>query len=412
MGRTKAYLIEEQTRGYNACNTWVCIRCIEDHELRRFIRLSGDAKHSCSYCGKGTAGSRTVSFNSFVEKVLEGIYSEWSDPNDEGVPWEKGWVGEVFSAYELLHEEGIIEFRSPDLLADVQHSLVDLQFCQKNFYELRLSQALAAGWEEFTHLIKHKSRYAFLRRPDPYAKWRGIEEVPPSEFLDTFGAIVSKLKLYRKLNSGTDLFRVRVHKRGESFTRASELGPPPSEFAIQPNRMSAAGISAFYGAFDEVTALEETTGGTQKSAAVTVATFRTARDLLLVDFTKLPPMPSLFKPNAYSMRHQLRFLYSFLADFTAPISKDGREHINYVPTQVVAEYLNFVHLGPKKRQVDGILYKSSKNGESACILFIGQKNVANAGAATEKTALTLEAARTFNLKRRRIPGHMAEGSQR
>jgi hypothetical protein len=52
------------------------------------------------------------------------------------------------------------------------------------------------------------------------------------------------------------------------------------------------------------------------------------------------------------------FLHEFTDDLTKPIAKDGREHIEYVPPQVVTEYVRYrlqQHVG---RPVHGILYRS------------------------------------------------------
>ncbi|WP_146060416.1 RES domain-containing protein [Amycolatopsis sp. CA-128772] len=66
-----------------------------------------------------------------------------------------------------------------------------------------------------------------------------------------------------------------------------------------------------------------------------------------------------------SQRYDLVFLHRFAADLGKPIALDGREHIEYVATQVVTEYLRFV----SSNAVDGILYRSAQNDGVCCVLF-------------------------------------------
>jgi hypothetical protein len=49
------------------------------------------------------------------------------------------------------------------------------------------------------------------------------------------------------------------------------------------------------------------------------------------------PFPSLFDEQRRHLRAGLSFLHDFAADLAKPIEKDGREHIEYVPTQIVTE---------------------------------------------------------------------------
>jgi hypothetical protein len=133
--------------------------------------------------------------------------------------------------------------------------------------------------------------------------------------------------------------------------------------------MSPAGISMFHGAFARETCVSETYDLSGKNHHGTFSVFKNLRELTLLDMTKVPPTPSVFELESREMRHNIRFLHSFLQDFTKPVAKDGREHIEYVPTQVISEYVRHVlKLGGNR--VDGIVYSSSRRkGHEACVLF-------------------------------------------
>src|SRR5690606_13318881 len=109
-----------------------------------------------------------------------------------------------------------------------------------------------------------------------------------------------------------------------------------------------AGIPLFYGAFDEMTALRETLDPSKsdQNKVATVAVFKLARPIVVCDFTHLPPMPSLFDKAQRHRRPSLNFLRSFVCDVAKPIVKDGRVHVDYVPTQIVTEYFRRIYQHP------------------------------------------------------------------
>ncbi len=397
MGRMKEWMAREMAQGFDSRDTRVCRNCVEDEALRSFIRREGESGYKCSYC-KHKASKTTISFNDFTRHVLTAIETEWGDANNEGVPYDEGeYAGQTYDSYDLLHDELDIGFKEDSLRDDLVSSLGDHVWCQRNFFELEPNQALSAGWREFTNVVKHESRYVFLRRPDT-RKWRGSEEIPPADFLDAFSSVVSDCGLYTTLKSGTEICRLRVHGQKDIFTKAVELGAPPANLARTANRMSAAGITAFYGAFDRETAIAETAISVSAGSVATLGRFKLLKDLYLVDFTDVPRMPSIFEPNSRSMRHGLLFLYRFLDDFTSPILKDGREHIEYVPTQVIAEYLRFVHRGNKLRPIDGILYNSARHkGAQACVLFFGPDGSCDPGDENDAAALVLQSVEPIEL---------------
>jgi hypothetical protein len=130
--------------------------------------------------------------------------------------------------------------------------------------------------------------------------------------------------------------------------------------------MSPSGISMFYGALDLTTCAQEVVDETWKDSEITSARFRNNKKLKLIDFTKTQIVPSLFDDSKRHLRITAKFLRMFLKDMSVPIRPDDSDHIDYVPTQVVAEFLKH-ELG-----VDGIVYSSVKNPGGKCVaLFFG-----------------------------------------
>ena len=58
-----------------------------------------------------------------------------------------------------------------------------------------------------------------------------------------------------------------------------------------------------------------------------------------------------------------------MRDFQASVTKDGREHIDYVPTQIVTEYIRHLYSHPDLGIVRGVLYRSAMGEGECCVLF-------------------------------------------
>jgi hypothetical protein len=232
-------------------------------------------------------------------------------------------VGDVIDTYDLITEQLDIGFSSEELSSDLIDSLSNHQWCQRNFYELPFIRRFYQDGMSFTRVVKHEARYVFFRRVDKESDWRG-REIPPAEFLDALGSVIADCGLYSTLHAGTVLCRLRTHAHDVRYTKARTRFSAPN--VARFNRMSAAGITAFYGAFDKETAIAETTSPGSEAQAATLGHFKLLKDLYLVDFTKIPQVPSIWEDGTSSTRHGIIFLRNFLQDFTAPVEKDGREH--------------------------------------------------------------------------------------
>jgi hypothetical protein len=175
---------------------------------------------------------------------------------------------------------------------------------------------------------------------------------------------------------GSVVFRARSQPAGTVHGTAGSLGPPPLAHAIQTNRMSPAGVVMTYAAEDSETALAETA---RKPGMFAVGKFVIDRDLLILDLTRLPEAPSEFAelPDSleYDPRPRLNFLHAISREISRPIAGDNHVHVEYVPTQVVTEYVRTV-FRVDGRKADGIRYASSRgNVATAVVLFADQSNL-------------------------------------
>lgn len=70
-------------------------------------------------------------------------------------------------------------------------------------------------------------------------------------------------------------------------------------------------------------------------------------------------------------------------DLAQPIVLDGREHIDYVPTQVITEYLRFHPV----LDLDGIRFRSAQNAGVNYVLFLDDSGCANVADASPSAVL-------------------------
>lgn len=374
MGRAKREMEEAWARGWWSKATSVCSNCVNDDALARAISRSL-SEVECTYCGLVGDENEAVAapIDVLTAVVSDGLSSEYEDPIIQ-VGYdsrEGGYLMPHQDTYDLLYEYEVSD--SPELIGDLDSAIETKLWCQRDPYRPTPDQALTWGWDSFREHVMHKKRFTFLL-PDVHAQeQRDYGEIPPEDMLAALARTIHAAGLTRTLPAGTCLVRARVHSADKQPVTALELGAPPREHA-KANRMTPAGISGFYAAMTEDCALTEVRGYAKPADAITIGTFTTARDLSVLDLTDLPPLPSIFDEEGRALRAPVRFLRGFAVDVARVARPDDLEHLDYVPTQVVAEYLHerFSLEDEARSPIDGIVWNSSRSdGQQSLVLFIG-----------------------------------------
>ena len=358
----------------------VCPRCINERSLAEYIEENA-SEYECTYCEEARERPSAMDLDELLRHMRERIEMEYEDAaNSVGYESrEGGYQLPTMDAYELLNEV------APDwdpgserLRDDIAAEFMETPWVHKHPYSPTEEEAWNWSWTDFVHLVKHRIRY-LLFPPEMQVRDRYSETTAPSEVLDQLGKLFLDMDLSCTLEAGTELFRVRIRKPGQPrLSTLVELGPPPIDAARFANRMSPAGVSMFYAAFDEATALAETDDQRDCGPAeASIGVFKTTRDLNLLDLVSLPDVPSIFDDDAANLeRASLSFLYAFNRDFTRSVKKDGREHVEYVPSQVVTEFIRYRLPAKAERAVHGIRYQSSRrDGGVACVLFFAHEDI-------------------------------------
>ena len=354
---------------------FVCGACFNDDGLKEFVSAHA-GENECSFCGAVSDEPIAAPIDEVIDYIGECIGRYYDDPANT-LPYESaegGYQGTTYTTEEVLEA---VELDFPNdhqsrLYDAVCSGLPNDLWSDAEPFALSRDEQLSFSWEEFCRVIKHERRYFFAQRKPG----KDSELYSPSEILRLIFSYADEAGAFVQLPRSTKLYRARQQAEGESLTTAGKLGPPPVECAIQANRMSPPGIVMMYASEDEQTALAETAMTTGTYA---IGEFVTERDALILDFTRLPSIPSIFTELSdaleYDPRPRLGFLHRVSREMSRSIARDDRMHIEYVPTQVVTEYIRTV-LTTGKGAVEGIRYRSSrKDGETSLVLFADQHNL-------------------------------------
>ncbi|NRD63000.1 RES family NAD+ phosphorylase [Corallococcus exiguus] len=361
----------------------ICADCIGEPYLKAAIVARAEIA-TCSYCEDEGPTETIEDLADRVELAFEGHFRltstepdgfeymmlkdressyEW---NRHGVP-----VADVIAEAAEIEEgpaedvRAILDERTSS--HDPDEGWEESPFDSEAHYEpARLSDAeLQMEWDDFERSLKTEARY-FSRSAEKIlaATFHGIDglrdrdgrpalvEIGPGKAIDA-------------------LFRARVFQADEKLKAAlrqpeKDLGPPPFAFALGL-RMNSRGISVFYGTNTPETALAEVRPPV--GSQVVVGRFPLLRPLRLLDLTVLQDIyvtGSYFDTEFIGKRKHAMFLEHLCERITMPIMPDD-EAIEYLPTQVIADYLASMDAPA----IDGIIYPSAQAspGQLNMVLF-------------------------------------------
>jgi len=374
---------------------YVCADCLIDPFLKS-VAVREASSRVCSYCRKSAEAVIAVALDTIQPIIERGITRDWHDaeralrpvldeedghtvtvvatdeesvPNDDYDPYEVFWEIREFMEREVATDELVSRYAdeiSDDVafVRDIRSSIKPSKWSHTGGRNMDTHTALVYTWKWFKEITKHQRRYFF---EDACEFWDrlGSGDIFTGSHLDFIRQLAQKAGLYETYGPGQLFYRARVHAPDIDVGSAKRLGPPPKNRARFSNRMSPAGISMFYGALDRETAIEEVVDPTRPGEGkhITSGAFHSPGHLTLLDLRGTSELPSRFDPDAGYLRAPLLFLRDFAEDLAKPVQKDGREHIEYVPTQVLTEYF--------QRRADGILYRSArKEGGTCCVVFM------------------------------------------
>jgi hypothetical protein len=386
MGFTKSYLMEVEARGWDDSTEIICCGCLDDQALVGVVVVNADAALSpCSFCG-AVAATRSY-LNAVVERIVDSLKAEYDDPINEAIydSREGGYQTDLEETSDLLAEHEVSGDTA--VLTAIDRVIRNTLWCQRDLAAPPPGMGLAWSWDQFREEVRVKRRFTFLH-PDPSAATEAgmfkVHEVP--------AAVTDAVHLARlviELSAGDSWFRARLDPGGATHSSASAIGSPPVQHS-RSNRMTPAGIGAFYGASTRGGAI----GEVSKYAAggkLSIGEFKLAQRLRVVDLRTPPPVPSLFDAGRRHLRPATIFLREFVESISEPTVPGGtstEEELTYIPTQIIAEFLRYAL---PDGSVDGVIWQSTVVDDvDCCVLFVSNEECADLGVQTPTTRLILD----------------------
>lgn len=349
----------------------LCLGHITDSALRRRVQDSV-TQTKCSFCGH-VGAAQDAPFAVPIDVVVQQVYRAALN-HFRSFDQASFFEGEAFEA----------DLDTDDVVADIAGGVFEDSVSERALASIVRAIAwpdswiaedtqtqFVYSWEQFTETVRHEARFVFIAQPRD-----GGDHEPParlSRFLDGLLAYADKsTRMLHVLEAGSKLYRGRMTDDLEKLAVEAVAAPskvlgsaPPDRAAA--GRMSGEGVPLFYGADDLHTAVAEIALHSPYDVAV-IGEFVTQRPLTILDFTRTPRVPSVFDFVRQERRAFAEFADDFVSALTRPIALDGRERVDYIPTQVVTEYLRWV----PDRRIDGIAFPSraSKGGKNV-VLFVG-----------------------------------------
>ncbi|PZU10499.1 MAG: RES domain-containing protein [Chryseobacterium sp.] len=367
MGLAKQRYMELEAMNLNSIpDKQICARHFEDRSIINHIKRN-QIDGYCDYCEKEL---KVIDLENLMEFIMAGIANFYTDAANfmSYDSREGGYLGKKIDRDDLIQEEIGLITHPFEVTEDIIDCIEDIVWGEPDLYYDNINDELEYQWTYFKNIIKHESRYLFSSSSNNQDKAYNI--------LKEVGKLIHSLKLIKTLPKGTRLYRCRQHDSQKKLNDFEEITSPPNSRSIYPNRFSPSGISMFYAAFNSETAILETVSREDPlKTHVTIGEFETLEDFHIIDFTKLPKIPSIFGIKDKGNYYLKLFLYSFVNDITKNIDKDGREHIEYVPTQVVTEYIRYSFNKNLKNKIEGITYESSQHRNHNSAVFFWDNNL-------------------------------------
>lgn len=354
---------------------FVCHQCIGEARLKYEIKREGRVA-ACNYCARDDF--RCVTIDWLAERIdptfRELVGSGEEEPQiaaDGYVHWgvsgdaPSAVLAEMTDCADTAIAEAIIDKLATDHAWDIHDGGLDIYDETSEAYAIQLpdDRKYRDAWEAFCQSLKHKRRFFSAD-----AK-KLLDELVGPLLRGGRAQFSQAVRVIGPESEDRFVFRARL-ANSDSARRAiyaeplKQLGAPPAEVA-GAGRMNPAGISVFYGSTDPTTCVAELRAPVGGQAVV--GKFEIVRPLRLLDLTRLESMRnglSYFHPGYLDAHRYGLFVQDFHDEIRKPVIP-GAEALEYLPTQVVAEYL-----WTRTRRIDGLIFRSAQvSGKHANIVL-------------------------------------------
>ena len=345
-----------------------CSNCFNPKRDRfhSFIREFGFASDEpCPYC-KSDSGIKidTDKLGIFIKMGIDRAYDDTKEEGENHL-----------SLFDILNDRVILfeweNHREHDLTKKLFENIGDVD---KKTYRLKLEsegddEEQYRIWRNFEHDCKYYNRFFDLT-----PRGEGKANRRTDMLRKLYETCLKNLK--EEIEPGTELYRARVidskFKRGRDYDLDEASIGPADKTNSQSGRMNPEGISYFYVAEDEATALKE--GRLRANERVLIGRFKTIKELTVIDWTKANIYENAVDIFSPKYNPEMAVYQDFLRRFAIEVGKpnETEKTIEYVATQLVAEYV-------RGYGFDGIKYDSAVGNGFDVVFFYGPEITPESG---------------------------------
>ena len=228
-----------------------CPNCFTHTFLKDFIKTSSKQKGICSFCGhKGNLPLYKPTALIDLFQPLLDLYVE----ENGGRP-----LVELLQFDWHVFSKAIDKKKQSQLISKIAD---DASLSSKRFIStLVQNNELLGSWDDFTNELKHENRFF-------------PKKIKATQLSELFKYLIMPKEQYPK-----HVFRARINHQSKILP-ITEMGKPPLEKSTD-GRANPKGISYFYGASDEKTAIAE--ARPYKTETICVAKYKVNNKIFLID---------------------------------------------------------------------------------------------------------------------------------
>lgn len=359
---------------------YVCSECAGNGEIKDEIFSEEKLRKTCGYCKKRR---NCISIESLAKVVDEEYRNDYVLCKGGCSP-----VDIVNELLELNHSAGKLDEDLVSLLSAKEAGSSEYKDTKPMYDEYRTYRTFSECnpllndgsehkeyWDFFCKGIQHRTRFFNNESINVLDKiFNGIEELPYKE---------GKSPIYKINPDDENGVFYRVRHAGHAQERikicchpTQELAAPPKELATN-GRMNPIGVSVFYAAFKIETCIAELrlpVGETVVSGQFKLEKTITVFDLTIFDALDAGKASRYIDDDENFDYQEYADYIAFLKKFSAEISKpvsSNKGDLDYMPTQVLMEYLAYHYGIENDTEIDAVIYASTQaGGEEKNIVFL------------------------------------------
>lgn len=319
----------------------VCTECFFSDGIKNFIKEK-NREGKCNYCKQVVKNICSIAcVIQYIEKRLDDDYKISKDGQ--------------FNIKDILAK---VKFKANiDAETDIYSKLLSNHYLVRKDTDIESSpseiQPRIIQWETFKDLITKQVRFFSKDHSIPYNS--SGEEHTPSLILKIIQDFIinNSDDFIKTIGRDEVIFRARSDFK-EAKYNCDTLGYPKI-ITRTATRMAASGIPVFYCSTNLKLAIQEIKSSAKKFIA---GSWQSDKDLVIVNLTGLESLSIDFFGSRNKYSYQI-FINEFCKEISKPVEKNKEEHVEYIPTQALAEWIKISF-----KDIHGIMYNSSHNNSS------------------------------------------------